>query len=291
MRVGSLFAGIGGFDLAARWMGWGTAWVSEIDPFACAVLAHHFPDAPNLGDITRIDWSTVERPDLLCGGFPCQDISNAGARAGIDGEHSGLWREYARAIRNLRPRYVVVENVAALLARGIERVLGDLAALGYDAAWHCIPASAVGAPHRRDRIWIIACRAELRGNVADARIVGDWRAAPCANRAGRDAADLRGAAVADARRIGAQVQDRRRHAAVQEPRGDCSPRGIGDRPPDWAIESDVGRVADGVPARVDRLAGLGNAIVPQVAFAIFQAIAAYEHALTTGDAEAECDAA
>jgi DNA (cytosine-5)-methyltransferase 1 len=94
--------------------------------------------------------------DVLCGGFPCQDISNAGKRTGIDGERSGLWSEYARVIGELRPRYVIVENVAALLGRGIERVLGDLAALGFDAEWHCIPASAVGAPHRRDRVWIIA---------------------------------------------------------------------------------------------------------------------------------------
>ena len=104
LTVGSLFAGIGGFDLAARWMGWRTAWVSEIDPFACQVLARHFPDAPNHGDITQIDFTTVEPVDVLVGGFPCQDISHAGAQAGIEGERSGLWFEYARAIRELRPR-------------------------------------------------------------------------------------------------------------------------------------------------------------------------------------------
>lgn len=95
MRVGSLFAGIGGFDLAAKWMGWSTAWVSEIDPFASQVLAHHFPDAPNHGDITQIDFTTVEPVDILVGGFPCQDISNAGKQAGITGARSGLWFEYA----------------------------------------------------------------------------------------------------------------------------------------------------------------------------------------------------
>ena len=94
--------------------------------------------------------------DLICGGFPCQDISVAGKGAGIGGSRSGLWTEYARIIGEVRPRYVIVENVAALLDRGLERVLGDLAALGYDAEWHCIPASAVGAPHRRDRVWIVA---------------------------------------------------------------------------------------------------------------------------------------
>jgi site-specific DNA-cytosine methylase len=94
--------------------------------------------------------------DVLCGGFPCQDLSYAGKGAGLDGERSGLWGEYARLIRELRPRYVVVENVSALLARGLGRVLGDLAACGYDAEWDCIPASAVGAPHRRDRVWLVA---------------------------------------------------------------------------------------------------------------------------------------
>lgn len=94
--------------------------------------------------------------DVICGGFPCQDISFAGAGAGLDGDRSWLWREYARLVGELRPRYVSVENVAALLDRGLGRVLGDLAALGYDAEWHCIPASAVGALHARDRIWVVA---------------------------------------------------------------------------------------------------------------------------------------
>ncbi len=102
------------------------------------------------------------RIDGICGGFPCQDISTAGKGAGIDGARSGLWSEYARLIGELRPRYVFVENVAALLGRGLGRVLGDLAALGYDAEWHCIPASAVGAPHRRDRVWIVAYAANER---------------------------------------------------------------------------------------------------------------------------------
>ena len=100
--------------------------------------------------------------DVLCGGFPCQDLSVAGRGAGIDGARSGLWAEYARLIRELRPRYVVVENVPALLVRGLGRVLGDLAALGYDAEWDCLPASAFGAPHRRDRVWIVAYPDGLR---------------------------------------------------------------------------------------------------------------------------------
>src|SRR5574343_1933529 len=156
LTVGSLFTGIGGFDLGLERAGMRVAWQSEIDPYASAVLKKYWPLVPNHGDIRGITGDSVEWVDVLCGGFPCQDISNAGKRAGIDGERSGLWAEYARVIGELRPRYVVVENVAALLGRGLRRVLGDLAALGFDAEWHCIPASAVGAPHRRDRIWIVA---------------------------------------------------------------------------------------------------------------------------------------
>jgi len=156
-----LFSGIGGFSLGLeRSGGFKTVAFCEIEPYPCKVLKHHWPEVPIYGDIRELtadrlaaDGITV---DAICGGFPCQDISHAGKGAGIEGERSGLWFEYARLIGELRPRYVFVENVSALLNRGIDRVLGDLAALGYDAEWHCIPASAVGAPHRRDRIWIVA---------------------------------------------------------------------------------------------------------------------------------------
>jgi DNA (cytosine-5)-methyltransferase 1 len=125
MRIGSLFAGIGGFDLAARWMGWETAWFSEIDRYASNRLAEHWPAIPNLGDVAVIDFKQVPKVDILCGGFPCQDISNAGPMEGISGERSGLWKHYARAIGDLRPGYVVAENVAALLVRGLDVVIGE----------------------------------------------------------------------------------------------------------------------------------------------------------------------
>lgn len=157
VRIGSLFAGIGGFDLAARWMGWKTAWYSEIEPWACGVMARHFPDATNHGDIRGIRGADVEAVDLLAGGFPCQDISNAGLRAGLEGEQSGLWREYARLVRECRPRWVVVENVAALLGRGYGVVRGDLRAAGYRVSRPVVmSASQVGAPHLRERCWIVA---------------------------------------------------------------------------------------------------------------------------------------
>jgi DNA (cytosine-5)-methyltransferase 1 len=156
VKIGSLFAGIGGFDLAGEWCGHRTIWTSEIDPFCVELLAERFPAAKQLGDISTIDWSQVERPDILTGGFPCQDISYAGKGAGLAGKRSGLWYEYARAIRELGPRYVIVENVRALFTRGFDAVLGTLADLGYDAEWSMYGAADVGAPHRRQRVWILA---------------------------------------------------------------------------------------------------------------------------------------
>jgi DNA (cytosine-5)-methyltransferase 1 len=157
LRVLSLFAGIGGFDLGLeRTGGFKTVAFCEIDPFCRRVLAKHWPEVPCYHDVRELAAEQIGPVDVICGGFPCQDISTAGTGAGIDGKRSGLWSEYARLIGELRPRYVIVENVAALLGRGLGRVLGDLAALGYDAEWDCIPASAIGAPHRRDRIWIVA---------------------------------------------------------------------------------------------------------------------------------------
>lgn len=233
MRLGSLFAGIGGFDLAARWMGWTTAWYSEIDPYACSIMARHFPEAVNLGDITKIHHPP--RVDILCGGFPCQDISVAGKGAGLEGARSGLWSEYARIIEEGQPDWVVIENSPMLRKRGLARVLTDLHALGYDAEWHCIPASAVGASHRRDRIWIIAYprSAGRQGLVTDDRIFSR----PGASQSLPGYAAFRG------------------RLAV-------------------ALNSDSLRAGDGLSLAVHRrrLRCLGNAVVPVIPYLIFQAI-------------------
>jgi DNA (cytosine-5)-methyltransferase 1 len=183
--------------------------------------------------------------DVICGGFPCQDISVAGKGAGIGGERSGLWSEYARIIGEVRPRYVIVENVAALLGRGLERVLGDLAALGFDAEWHCIPASAVGAPHRRDRLWIVAYTAGS-GLEGRQQPQAPWETQPQPTRCDY-ASD-------------ADSQPSQRLAISW---GECG---------HWLAEPCVGRVAHGVPARVDRLRALGNAVVPQIPEIIGRAI-------------------
>jgi DNA (cytosine-5)-methyltransferase 1 len=207
----------------------------EIDDYATRVLAKHWPDVPRFRDVRDVGAHNLPAADLICGGFPCQDISFAGWGAGLKGERSGLWYEFARIIGELRPRYVLVENVAALLSRGLSEVLSTLAEIGYDAEWHSIPAAAVGAPHLRERIFIVAHHDGIR--------------------------------LARSNSDPNQPQSRRSY-----PYAACR----------WPIEPDVGRVAHGVPHRVDRLRGLGNAVVPQVAEWIGRRIAA-----STGDSHAQ----
>ena len=273
LRVLDLFSGIGGFSLGLeRTGGFETVAFCEINPFARRVLAKHWPKVPCYDDVRTVnasglDADGVARPDVICGGFPCQDISLAGAGAGLAGERSGLWSEIARLTGELRPRYVLVENVAALLGRGLDAVLGDLAALGYDAEWHCIPASAVGAPHRRDRIWIVAYpnaaerwpHSASRGRMARANAIPQGQES-----AGRFGAG--GEAVANTSR---QLLDWSWATGAE---GRTKPSNGGW----WSAEPDVGRMAHGVPARVDRLRSLGNAVVPQIPEMIGRAILAAE---------------
>ena len=161
LKVLDLFSGIGGFTLGLeRAGGFKTVAFSEIEPYPSAVLATHWPAVRNLGDIRLIKSSQVGPVDVICGGFPCQNISQAGAahgqQTGIEGEKSGLWSEYRRLIDELRPQWAVIENVSALRSQGLASLLQDLAEVGYDAQWDCIPASAVGSIQNRDRVWIIA---------------------------------------------------------------------------------------------------------------------------------------
>jgi len=178
MHVLDLFSGIGGFSLGLERAGMRTVAFCEIDPFARAVLAKHWPQVPCYDDVQtltrdRLCADGVVRPDIICGGFPCQDISGAGKGAGLAGDRSGLWSEFARLIGEMRPRYAIIENVALLRSRGLDQVLGALDALGYDAEWHCIPASAIGAPHHRDRVWIVAYANDT--GCRDASEVHAWR--------------------------------------------------------------------------------------------------------------------
>lgn len=156
LTFGSLFAGIGGFDLAFERAGMKCRWQVEINPFAVKVLEKHWPKIKRWRDIREFKPGMQHRVDVICGGFPCQDISNAGTQQGLKGERSGLWSEYFRIVSVLRPRYVVVENVSALLKRGIDRVCGDLASIGYCSEWQTFFASDFALPHRRERICIVA---------------------------------------------------------------------------------------------------------------------------------------
>lgn len=178
-RIGSLCSGYGGLDIAVTTvLGGEMAWHCQYDPddrhqYAAKVLTHHWPTTPNHGDITRIDWTTVEPVDILTAGFPCQDISNAGKRTGIEGEKSGIWGNVADAISHLRPRIIFLENVAAITVRGLDRVAGDLASLGFDAEWTCLRASDVGAPHRRERWFCLAWTADsMRPGLERLRVCG-----------------------------------------------------------------------------------------------------------------------
>jgi DNA (cytosine-5)-methyltransferase 1 len=154
-----LFAGLGGFALGACWAGmtFDGHYFSEVDPYAVSIYKKRFPDAVCLGDIKDIRGAELPKGDwFFSGGFPCQDISVAGKGAGLEGGRSGLWFEYARLIGEIRPEYAIIENVGALAVRGLGQVLGSLADVGYDAVWQDIRASDLGAPHRRERIWIVA---------------------------------------------------------------------------------------------------------------------------------------
>jgi DNA (cytosine-5)-methyltransferase 1 len=294
LRVLSLFAGIGGFDLGLeRTGGFKTVAFCEIDPFCQRVLKKHWPEVPCYDDVRQLSADRLRTDgiavDVIVGGFPCQDISDAGFRVGIEGERSGLWAEYARLIGEFRPLYVIVENVSALLSRGLDTVLGDLASIGFDAEWHCIPASAIGAPHRRDRLWLIAypgsqqheggCPSlsrsiaeELsRANMAEPsrellNRSGDTRAKGWSESS--DRCEAMGDAAGSGSQRAAQAGIYRREEGPRSRNGEPQRSGW------WAVEPDVGRVAHGVPRRVDRLKSLGNAVVPHLPELIGNAILA-----------------
>jgi DNA (cytosine-5)-methyltransferase 1 len=268
LNVLDLFSGIGGFSLGLERAGMRTVGFCEIEPYCRKVLAQHWSGVPIYEDVRTLTGGRLAADgiaaNVVSAGFPCQDISVAGKGAGIaEGTRSGLWSDCARIIGEVQPRYVIVENVAALLGRDFDRVLGDLAALGYNAEWHCIPASAVGAPHPRDRVWIVAYDAFRRRCDRTLEIAGEGGADGTQIPPG----GLRGD-VSHTHGSGCVEQRRTIPIPAQLFAAEC-----GDW---WRTEPDVGRVVDGIPGRVDRLAALGNALVPQIAEIIGRAIMARE---------------
>lgn len=228
LTVGSLFSGIGGLDLGLERAGMTVRWQVENNPFCAAVLARHWPDVTRHGDIKELDPDALEPVDLVAGGFPCPPVSSAGLRRGR-ADHRWLWPHFARVLRSVRPRFVLLENVTGLLQRDeFGDVLADLHTLGFDADWSVVPACALGASHARERVFLLAHRP------------GD---------------DEQGQGALHAGQGGLRA----------EPRGGRGPtRAVACR---WLPEPPVGRVADGVPYRLVRpaLSAFGNAVVPDVA--------------------------
>ena len=281
-RTLDLFAGIGGFSLGLeRTGGFKTVAFCEIDKKAQLVLKKHWPGVPIYEDIKDLTSERLQAdeiiPDVITGGFPCQDISGAGKGKGIVGERSGLWSEMFRLIRDVRPTWAIIENVSALRSKGLTLVLQDLCSVGYCAEWHCIPASAVGAPHQRDRIWIVAYPMQQhqtqRGECSSTQSQGGGGG----TEQGRSEGDaerqrsLRGTGGDTAEDVAHPNEPRLEgwlRTGLQECPGKLS---VGKGSPreeklsdQWRIEPNVGRVADGVPKRVDRLKQLGNSVVPQI---------------------------
>jgi DNA (cytosine-5)-methyltransferase 1 len=305
LRMIDTFSGIGGFSLAARWLG-GIETVAfvEREPFCQRILAKHWPSVPIHDDICTFN-PEPGSADIVCGGFPCQDISQAGKGAGLAGSRSGLFYELLRVVRLVGPRYVVLENVAAITYRGMDDVLGTLAEAGYDAEWACIPAAAVGACHQRDRWWCVAYSQDMLSHGGPGQQQGQLGGRAVPEPGDGDRAD-----AADAERGPAQLRRSAGELAGQEgetegqghqrERGrlalggsgetahahhqrqqECQPAAITSGAgracwphaprqlnPDWRSylsEPVLCRGDDGVSGRVHRLKALGNAVVPQVA--------------------------
>ena len=329
LTVGSLFSGIGGLDLGLERAGMEVIWQSEIDPYACRILKKHWPKVTNLGNIKEIKWTDIVRPDVICGGYPCQPFSTAGRRQG-ENDPRHLWPWVRQAISDLRPRYAILENVRGHLSMGGLSVIGDLTDIGYSVEWRIVSAASVGANHRRDRIFLLAYPndAGLHTTQLDTTKTGEpalgfigGRGDKVANTYGERLERQRPQLETTGLARGCQNEGQpladpndRRYIHPTEPqksnfggrsenaaddgRGTTNNSRVhnnsgnfnnfgqfeifgqldGGRPNFtnwWQIEPDVGRVANGVPSRVDRLRGLGNAVVPQVAETVGRLIMAH----------------
>ena len=237
LRVLDLFSGIGGFSLGLERAGMRTVAFCEAEEWCRQHLAHHWPGVPCFPDVRQLYAFDVGPVDVVCGGFPCQDISEAGKRVGIDGARSGLWGEMLRLVQELRPRWVVAENVAALRYRGYDRVAADLEAAGYACRPLVVAALHVGATQERKRVWVVA-------NANDAGLQGAERA-----------------------REPSAPREERAPARSEPLRSAC-----GQWPAGPGSVADIPRMADGPADRVHRLRALGNTIVPQIPEIIGRAI-------------------
>jgi DNA (cytosine-5)-methyltransferase 1 len=321
LKVLDLFSGIGGFSLGLeRTGGFETVAFCEIEKFPQKVLAKHWPRVPIYEDVRNVTAKQLRSdgiiPNVITGGFPCQDISVAGNQKGMgEGTRSGLWSECARLLGEIRPDYAIFENVTALLSgdsgRWFQRVLWDLSEVGYDAEWHCIPASELGANHHRDRVWIIAypnlqrckelntpAKPKEQDQLSRKCNEGSESPSPCGDVAYPNSSQREGGGVssgvqakhaishskggagatskimADTAGIGQQKQGKYEQSIFAEAyrEGKTANALTGGSPDIWKVEPELGRVADGIRDRSHRLKGLGNAVVPQIPELIGRAI-------------------
>ena len=347
MNVLDLFSGIGGFSLGLERAGMKTVAFCEVDKKCQQVLKKHWPGVPIFEDVSTLKGADIEETvDVICGGFPCQDISLAGKGAGLEGKRSGLWSEFKRLIEEIKPKYAIIENVSALRSRGLDQVLREISEIGYDAEWHCITAASIGAPHRRDRIWIVAYprdntrRDSITGSLGrngegeleerirtseTTEITGSSKTSETMahandsgsrtsrnsnytkrsetiegweeqslNRSGGSSANVANAKSKLSN--GNNTYSESSKSSTQELGSSSSEGDVSNSNSEglqgqwqitsriskelqdvsyscwWEVEPDVGRVANGIPGRVDRLKQLGNAVVPQIPELIGRAI-------------------
>jgi len=296
MRHGSLFSGIGGFDLASQWMGWENVFQVEIDPFCQKVLEKNFPRVKRYGDIKEFNGTKYRGTvDIISGGFPCQPFSVAGKRKG-KADDRFLWPEMLRVIREVNPSFIVGENVTGIIGLALEQVLSEVEAEGYYTETFIIPACAVNAPHRRDRVWIIAYRAGERCGEAGPSICrstkrdnrdGGEQSSTNTNQLNGDVSGFRTSQIPFKQTPGVWEDiitnthsDQRCERWMYSSESEKAERHVGsfNSRDDWKAWEDFPTQSpicgrnDGVSNRVDRIKSLGNAIVPQIAYEIFKAI-------------------
>ncbi len=297
MKMLDLFSGIGGFALAAKWT-WqedlDIVGFCEIEKYCQKVLKKNFPNVPIYDNINELDGNLFNDVDLVTGGFPCQDISQAGRGAGIEKEtRSGLWFEMLRVISEVRPRYAIIENVPMLTIRGGTRVIEGLAEIGYDAEWVVIGANDIGAWHTRKRIWIVAYPTSERHGRRDSkeRSIPERLVLKSEQERTEVGSKTKGRSKShgesklsdsnEVRRLRGttkeQTENKKFKALGKSKSSGYDSQGFvpkwnGEQEYYWAFEPAVGRVADGIPDWVDRIKGLGNAIVPQIAKLIMDKI-------------------
>ena len=273
MTFGSLFSGIGGLELGLEWSGLGhTVWQVEICPKLRNCLAEHWPSVERFSDVREVGASNLRRVDLICGGFPCQDISSAGKRVGLSGARSGLWYEFARIVGELRPSWVVVENVASGASKWVDEVRNNLEQQGYESLPIPLKASYCGAWHRRERLFIIAhspLTSEGRLPLGAAPQVAEscFNSEPTPYIDGpklRNESRWRSGTLREGPTFPKNnCSDFNSSGELRQTQGEQQGRYWTCDGSIWTAEPDVARVVHGLPGRVDRERALGNSVVPQ----------------------------